>query len=100
VRRLGTGDRFVKLFDLTTSEPLSDKALAEAVKRVGESIHDGYADLTVHQAQLRKALKLAGEHNEKSRGMRIRVLTDTRLGHDDWRLRTVTAEVRVQRELA
>jgi hypothetical protein len=34
---MGTGDRFVKLFDLTTSEPLSDKALAEAVKRVGES---------------------------------------------------------------
>jgi hypothetical protein len=54
----------------------------------------------VHQAQLRKALKLAGEHNEKSRGMRIRVLTDTKLGHDDWRLRTVTAEVRVQREAA
>jgi hypothetical protein len=95
-----TGHRFVKLFDLTTSEPLSDKSLAEAVKRVGECIHDGYADLTVHQMQLRKALRLAVEHNQKSCGMRIRVMTDTKLGHDDWRLRTVTAEVRVQREAA
>lgn len=100
MRRVRAEDLVVKLHDLVTTDELSEKSLAEAVRRVSEEIHDGWADLTVHQAHVRKALKIAGAHNAKSRGLQIRVLTDTKLSHDDWRLKTVTAEVRVEREKA
>lgn len=65
------------------------------MKRVEGEPNDGWADLIVHQAQLRRALKLVNEHNLTKPSIQIRALCETRMGYDDWKLRTRSTEVRV-----
>jgi hypothetical protein len=90
----------VKVLELATSSRLTEKALEAAFERVAGDRHDGWADLIVHQSQLRVALRLANAHNLKKPAIRLRVLAETRMGQDDWKLRTASVEVRVQWERA
>jgi hypothetical protein len=90
----------MKIVDMDTSEPLTEKALAEAMLRIEKEPHGGWADLIVHQAQVVAAVRLVGRHNGKDPQIRLRTQTDTKLGVDDWKVCTRSIEVRVQFEKA
>lgn len=93
-----TGHRLVKVIELDTSEELSEKALAEALRRVEGEPHDGWADLIVHQANIVRAARLVTRHNGHDPMLRLRAMCETRMGREDWRLKTRSVEVRVQWE--
>lgn len=98
---MGAGDRAhlvrshpkLKLVNLPTPADFSEASLAFALK-ILQADHEGWADVLVHQAELRRALKVANAHNLTKPKVKIRVLTDATLGMHDWRLRSSTAEVR------
>lgn len=88
----------MKVIELDTSEELSEKALAEALKRVVDEPHDGWADLVVHQANIVRAARLVSRHNGHDPKLRLRAMCESRMGMEDWKLKTRSVEVRVQWE--
>jgi hypothetical protein len=55
---------------------------------------EGWADIAVHQSDIRLAIKVAAEHNAKKPAVMLRVTTDTTIPRNEWRLRSKSAEVR------
>lgn len=96
----GDGPDLVKIVELDTTSDLTEKALAEALKRAIEEPNDGWADLVVYPSRLKEAVKLAAAHNATKPvpAMRVRVSTQQRMGMDDWKLKTKAIEIRVQWE--
>lgn len=70
---------------------LTLESLTKAIDLVKDGRHDGWADIVVHQSQLRAAMKIAGQNNAGFPVLHVRVLTDTTLGHDEWRIATRSA---------
>lgn len=81
----------LKSVALPTPADLSEASLTYALEILQA---EEWADVVVHQAEIRHAMKVARVHNDKKPAVRVRVLTDTTLGRADWRLRSTTAEVR------
>lgn len=85
---------------MSSTKELSDKALVEAIAKVAKEPHDGWADLIVHQAQIVRATRLVSRHNGLDTMLRLRAMCETRMGMEDWKLRTRSVEIRVQWEKA
>lgn len=81
----------LKSVPLPTPADLSEASLTYALEILQA---DGWADIVVHQSEIRRASKVAAAHNAKKPKVQVRVLTDTTLAMQDWRLRSATAEVR------
>lgn len=79
----------MKVFDLPTAANLSEGSLREALTVLEPP---GWAELIVHPSQLQLAMKLSRAHVAK--GLALSVLSDSKIGRDDWRLRSKDAEVR------
>ena len=90
----------MKRIELSSSQPISGKAVAEALARVLLEPHKAWADLIVQPSRLREAMKIAREHNETKPEVQIRVMAETKnLGMNDWKLKTDAVEVHVLLEL-
>lgn len=83
----------LKSVALPTASDLSEASLTYALE-ILQAESEGWADVVVHQSELRRAMKVAGLHNAKKPTVRVRVLTEKTLGLNDWRLRSSVAEVR------
>lgn len=83
----------LKLVHLPTAADLSEESLSFALE-ILQAERDGWADIVVHQSELRRASKVASLHNAKKPAVFVHVRTDTTLGLHDWRLRSSVAEVR------
>lgn len=83
----------LKLVRLPTAADLSEESLSFALE-ILQAERDGWADIVVHQSELRRASKVASAHNAKKPAVFVHVRTDTTLGLNDWRLRSSVAEVR------
>lgn len=55
---------------------------------------EGWADIAVHQAEVRIAQRVASEHNAKKPAVQLRVTTDVTIPRGQWRLRASKTEVR------
>lgn len=78
----------LKIVPLPVTADLSPTALEVALALAKPYPHDSWADLVVHQSGLVGAMRCARLHNGKDPDLRVRVLTDTTLGHSDWKLKT------------
>lgn len=78
---------------LATASDLAEVSLKAAIEVALKHPHDGWADLVVHQSELRTAMRAAATVNQNYPALRVRVLTDTTLAHDDWRLVTRSVSV-------
>lgn len=83
----------LKLVHLPTPADLSEESLSFALE-ILQAERDGWADIVVHQSELRRAHAVARAHNAKKPAVFVHVRTDTTLGLNDWRLRSSVAEVR------
>lgn len=90
----------LKIVEFDTSHKLCAMAVDAVIPRLLMEPHDGWADLTVHQSQLRPAMKLAREHNARKPRMQLSVQCIKAIGMDEWWLSTKAVQVRVQWEKA
>lgn len=78
----------LKIVALPVASDLSAVPLASAISLASVYPNDGWADLVVHQAELRHALRVANDYNAKNPHIQVRVITDTTLGREDWKVKT------------
>lgn len=78
----------LKIVPLPVTADLSPTALEVAIALSKPYPHEGWADLVVHQSEIVPAMRVARLHNAKDPELRVRVITDTTLGHADWKLKT------------
>lgn len=78
----------LKVIPLPVPGDLSECLLDEAVAIAKGYPHDGSADLVVHPSTLREAMRVASVYNLKGGKLLVRVLAESRMGHDDWKLQT------------
>jgi hypothetical protein len=79
----------VKIIPLPNATNLSEDSLRAALTLLQPP---GWAELIVHPAQLRLALKVSDEHRRA--GLALSVMADKTLARADWRVRTKGVEVR------
>lgn len=82
----------MKRITLDQHAELSQGAIAQALALTAPE--ETWADLIVHASKLKPAMQLVDKHNRNAPACRLRILSNTRLGHEDWQLRTKTVEVK------
>lgn len=83
--------RALKILPMPEAAELGVDSLAMALARIAGEPNDGWADLVVHPSRLGVAMKLARAHGTGE--MKVRTLAESRMGHQDWMLRSATAEI-------
>lgn len=83
--------RALKILPMPEAADLSPDSLAMALARIAGEPNDGWANLVVHPSQLREAIKYAQAHSLGE--IKVRAMSESRMGHQDWMLRSTTAEI-------